>query len=94
MKPIDLFRHELCINFQHRYEMDKEEADRFHEAFAHFHKIMTEINNQWLLNTVYLDENFFELWNENDPKNMLEICIEHAIHTVINKPKQEPKGIQ
>ena len=76
----ELAPHELCTDFriQHPTMADKEVA-YFNEAFSHFHKIMTDANGQWLYNAQYLNENFFLLWNNNEPQEMLNLCLEHAM---------------
>jgi len=82
--------HRLDVNFQHSYDMSKEEAEYFSEAWSHFHKIMTEINGQFIRNTLFLNENFFELWNENTPQKMLELCIEEAVYSLtLNTPEDQ-----
>jgi virulence-associated protein VapD len=72
--------------------MGKEESVRFSEAFSHFHTVMTNINGQWLQNSIYLNENFITLWSNNTPKEMLEICMKHAAgitSDIINISKKE-----
>jgi len=86
MKNLDLFKHELCIDFSENYVMDKEETERFHEAFSHFHKILTDINGKYLQNAIWLQDNFMDLHNHNNTKEMLEKVIQHGISSkVINK---------
>jgi hypothetical protein len=85
----DLFLHELCTDFRYNYHMDDEEAKRFHTAFSHFHKVMTDINEQWFMNMMYLNENFFNLWNNNSPQEMLNICLEKAVQDSININKSK-----
>jgi hypothetical protein len=72
--------------------MEDTEADRFHESFSHFHRVMTDVNNQYIMNAIYLNENFFNLWNNNTPQKMLEICLEFAVKSVINKHKEIKRG--
>ena len=74
----ELFQHELCTDFQNVYTMSKAEAQNFHEAFAHFHTVMTDINNETLLNALWLQENFFRLHNELEAKDMLRAVIKQS----------------
>ena len=79
MRDLDLFRYELCVDYQNEYHMDKEEAQRFSEAFSLFLKEMTKVNGAIFMNSHWLRENFFDLWNANDPPKMLRACIEYAV---------------
>jgi len=90
---VSLFQHELCTNFGMMYEMSKAEAQNFHEAFSHFHIVMTDINNETLLNALWLQENFFKMHNNLQPKEMLDLCIEYAVkrQTTIKEYQQKHK---
>ena len=79
MTDIEMFRHELCVDFGSIYEMSKGEAQNFHEAFSHFHKVMTDINPEPLMNALWLQENFFGLHNKLTPKEMLDETISYAV---------------
>ena len=80
-----LFIHELCSDFTNEYDMPKDESKMFHEAFAHFHHAMCDVNGQWLRNQIFLDENFFELWNDNDPNGMFRTVIAEAVKMLAQK---------
>jgi len=77
-----IFTHELCTDFRLKQDMSHEEAKRFHEAFSHFHKVMTDINNQPLKNALYLNDNFLELWAKYNPQEMLEICVKKSFEYI------------
>ncbi len=88
---LELFKHELCTDFRDQFVMPNEEAQRFHEAYSHYHKIMTEINEKPLQNALWLSENFMTLHNNNNSKEMLEKVIEYCIKSkkkIINKCKR------
>ena len=76
---LDLFRYELCCDFRNDYEMDAQEAARFTEGFSLFLREMTKVNGMVFMNSFWLRENFYEMWNRSDPKRMLRDCIEHAM---------------
>jgi len=74
---------ELCTNFQIEYEnMSDKEAKYFHEAWTHFHNVMTQSNGQTVQNCLYLNENFMELWNNNTPPEMLKICLSYSVELI------------
>ncbi len=81
-QQLDLFKHQLNLDFQTHYEMGKAEAEYFSEAWSHYHRVMTEVNEQWTQNTIWLNENFNKLWNDNTPQDLLKICVEHAVETL------------
>ena len=82
---IDIFKHQLCTDFRELYVMPDSEAERFHEGFAHFHNVMTEINEQPLQNALWLQDNYLTLWNENTPKEMLNKVVEYSVKTAMEK---------
>jgi len=86
---MNLFKHSLCIDFGKIYELDKEEAERFNEAFCHFHKIMTTINGEYIRNALWLQDCFYETWNLNTPKEMLDVCIGYAVQDNIEMSKRK-----
>ena len=91
--------YEICTDFQNEYDMSKAEAKNFHEGFGHFLNIMTDVNPELLLNSLWLKEHFFEMWNNMEPQEMLEKCIEHSVQRkkesqdYFKKHPSEPKII-
>ena len=78
---LNIFRHALNIDFSIAHpEMSKAENEYFSEAFAHYHNIMSEYNNQYISNTIWLNENFMKLWNKyGDPKEVLDEVVKHMV---------------
>lgn len=88
---LDLLKHELCCFPYEHPEMSKADAAHLTEAYSHYHRIMTDYNNQWLRNAVYLNENFLKLWTQyQDPKKLLDHIVEHmTFQASINNTKDD-----
>ena len=89
---LDLFQHDLCTNLENEYEISKKDAEDLHTTFAHYHVIMTEINNEPLLNALWLQDNLFQS-GDMTTQEMFDKVMKHATRRQILRKQKEKDDV-